>query len=88
MKTSRYFSCNSVCLHFINTCHQYRAEPESIARLSQGLKDGKTTKVVVTNFKKCGTPFKNLLALKPIFDEIGDYAFVVGIQFECTALDK
>jgi hypothetical protein len=39
-------------------------------------------KVAITNFKKDGTPFMNLLALKPIFDSDGNYAFVVGIQFD------
>lgn len=39
-------------------------------------------KVAITNFKKDGTPFMNLLALKPIFDCDGNYAFVVGIQFD------
>lgn len=39
-------------------------------------------KVAVTNFKKDGTPFMNSLALKPILDSDGQYAFVVGIQFD------
>lgn len=71
-----------------NTHPALKAEPDSIARLSVGLHNGETTKVMITNFKKDGTPFKNLLALKPIFDEIGDYAFVVGIQFDCGQNDS
>jgi PAS domain S-box-containing protein len=74
-------------LQYSSANPELKAEPDSIARLSMGLSNGETTKVMVTNFKKDGTPFKNLLALKPIFDEVGDYAFVVGIQFDCGQQD-
>ena len=58
------------------------AQPSSVARMRSNLHDGKPVKVVVTNYRKDGSPFMNLLALKPIFDSNGEYAFVVGIQFD------
>ena len=58
------------------------SEPTSISRLSEALGAGRAVKVAITNFRKDGTPFMNLLALKPIFDQAGNYAFVVGIQFD------
>ena len=58
------------------------SEGESISRMSAALRDGKESKVVITNFRKDGTPFRNLLAMKPILDQNGEYAFVLGVQFD------
>ena len=58
------------------------AQASSMSRLRENLGEGKPVKVVITNYRKDGTPFMNLLALKPIFDHNDDYAFVVGIQFD------
>lgn len=44
-------------------------------------------KVLITNYRKDGTPFKNLLAVKPIFNEKGEYVFVIGMQFDTNSLD-
>jgi PAS domain S-box-containing protein len=38
--------------------------------------------VIITNYKADGTPFKNLIALKPLIDRYGNYLFVIGIQTE------
>lgn len=58
------------------------SEVESILLMSAALREGKQVKVAITNFKKDGTPFRNLLAMKPIFDQRGKYAFLLGIQFD------
>jgi len=58
------------------------AEPESVKRMTESLGGVKPLKVAITNFRKDGTPFRNLLAMKPIFDSDGEYAFVLGIQFD------
>ena len=65
----------------------YEAEKESIRRLTMALREGRAVKVAITNFRKDGTPFRNLLAMKPIFDEEGGYAFVLGIQFDIGTTD-
>ena len=46
------------------------AEKDSISRLTEALHDSKPVKVAITNFKKDGTPFRNLLAMKPIMDQV------------------
>ena len=46
------------------------SEPQSIARLSKALRNASPVKVAITNFKKDGTPFRNLLAMKPILDQV------------------
>jgi PAS domain S-box-containing protein len=60
------------------------SEPESIQKLTDALREGKEVKVYITNFRRDGTPFRNLLAMKPIFDSEGKYAFVLGMQFDIT----
>jgi PAS domain S-box-containing protein len=60
------------------------AEEESISKLSCALREAKPVRVAITNFRKNGTPFRNLLAMKPIFDQNGTYCFVLGIQFDIT----
>lgn len=50
-----------------------RAEDESIARLTEALREAKPLKVAITNWRKDGTAFRNLLAIKPIMDQNGDY---------------
>lgn len=50
-------------------------EPDQIAALSKALREAKPVKVALTNYRKDGTKFKNLLAMKPIFDSEGNYRF-------------
>eukprot|EP00596_Hydrurales_sp_CCMP1899_P005563 CAMPEP_0119044374 /NCGR_PEP_ID=MMETSP1177-20130426/30996_1 /TAXON_ID=2985 /ORGANISM="Ochromonas sp, Strain CCMP1899" /LENGTH=418 /DNA_ID=CAMNT_0007014415 /DNA_START=136 /DNA_END=1392 /DNA_ORIENTATION=- len=64
-----------------------QAEPEIIKRLTTALARGQPVKVLITNYRKDGTPFKNLLAVKPIYNERGDYAFVIGMQFDTNSAD-
>lgn len=59
-------------------------EKDSIERLSNALRDAKPVRVALTNYRKDGTAFKNLLAMKPIFDETGRYRYVIGVQFDVT----
>jgi PAS domain S-box-containing protein len=48
----------------------HTSEPDSMARLSEALRKAVPVKVAITNFKKDGTPFRNLLAMKPIRDQV------------------
>ena len=66
---------------------EHVAEIDSIRRLSHALGEARPVKVAITNFRKDGTPFRNLLAMKPIMDQHGDYAFVLGIQFDIGTKD-
>ncbi len=61
------------------------AEPESVALISKALKEAKPVKVAITNKTKHGRPFKNLLAMKPIFDDKNNYTYVISIQFDVTS---
>lgn len=61
------------------------SEKDSIERLSQALKLAKPVKVAITNIRKDGVLFHNLLVMKPIFDFKGKYAYVIGLQFDVTS---
>jgi len=61
-----------------------RAEPESVQRISFALRSAEPVKVAITNFRRDGTPFRNLLAIKPVFDQHGAYQYVIGVQFNIS----
>ena len=65
-----------------------RSERESIEKLSTALRSASPVKVSITNFRKDGMPFRNLLSMKPIFDDAGEYRYVVGVQFDVTQSDS
>jgi PAS domain S-box-containing protein len=61
-----------------------KAEQDSIDRLTTALRGSKPIRIAITNFRKDGMPFKNLLAMKPIFSEAGQCEYVVGVHFDVT----
>lgn len=62
-----------------------RSEADSVERLSAALRKSEPAKVAITNFKRDGTPFRNLLALKPVFDLHNNYEYVIGVQFDISS---
>ncbi|KAJ1428240.1 PAS domain-containing protein [Ochromonadaceae sp. CCMP2298] len=59
-------------------------ETEQITKMSDALRNAKPVKVALTNYRKNGEPFINLLAMKPVFDADGTYAYVLGVQYDIT----
>ena len=57
-------------------------EPESIAVIRNTLSKGEDCHVKLTNYRKNGDLFQNLLSMKPVFDSDGIYRYVIGVQFE------
>jgi PAS domain S-box-containing protein len=60
-------------------------EPESIAVIRNTLSKGQDCHVKLTNYRKNGEKFQNLLSMKPVFDGDGIYRYVIGVQFEIIA---
>ena len=60
------------------------SERDSISRLAVALRKAKSCRVAITNFHRNGKPFKNLLAIKPLFDLAGVYRYVVGVQINVS----
>jgi PAS domain S-box-containing protein len=61
-----------------------RKEELQYVLMKHSLEVSRPVSVIITNYKADGTPFKNLIALKPITDRYGNYIFVIGIQTEVT----
>ena len=40
--------------------------------------------VRITNYRKDGSSFVNLLSLRPVHDSNGVYRFCIGVQFDAT----
>lgn len=59
------------------------AEQESISRLSYALSEAKPVRVAITNYRKDGTSFSNLLAMKPIMDEVSALISAY-VPLQCT----
>lgn len=62
-----------------------KSEAIPLKRLTQALSERQLIKVAITNFRKDGSSFVNLLAMKPIFDRYGQYAYVLAIQLDMSA---
>lgn len=65
-----------------------QSEAASIKALTHALANAAPVKVCITNFRRDGTPFTNLLAMKPIYDSKGEYRYVVGVQFDISREDS
>lgn len=62
-----------------------KTERDSVDILRRALRSGKRVIVALTNYKRDGTRFKNLMTLCPVFDIEGNYRYVVGAQVELSA---
>lgn len=60
------------------------SEVEQIEKLTKALATAQPVKIAITNKRKNGSNFLNLLAMKPIFDKDGNYAYVIGVQYDLT----
>ncbi len=62
----------------------HESENEKILKMSEALRYARAVKVVVTNQRKIGESFTNVVAMKPIFDQNGIYSYVICIHAEVT----
>ena len=61
-----------------------RTEPQSVAVIQDTLRRGVDCHVKITNYRKTGDLFENLLTMRPVHDSNGVYRFCIGVQFEVT----
>jgi PAS domain S-box-containing protein len=62
-----------------------KTEPASVAVIQDTLRRGVDCYVRITNYRKNGQTFQNLLSMRPIHDSNGVYRFCIGVQFEVDA---
>jgi len=61
-----------------------RTEPASVAVIQDTLRRGVDCHVRITNYRKSGDTFQNLLSMRPVHDSHGVYRFCIGVQFEVS----
>eukprot|EP01042_Synura_sphagnicola_P000407 gene407-429_t len=61
------------------------SEADSVQRLTIALRTATPVKVALTNYRRSGEPFKNLLAMKPVFSSTREYLYVIGVQFDLSS---
>ena len=59
-------------------------EINAISQMTTSLSKGENCKVLITNYKKDGTSFRNLLNLFPIKYKSGEICYYIGIQCDVT----
>ena len=58
--------------------------PNQVAVIQDTLRRGVDCHVKLTNYRKNGDLFENLLTMRPVHDSNGVYRFCIGVQFEIT----
>ena len=61
-------------------------KPEQLEVLRRAIREGRSCKVEIMNYKKTGEPFMNHLSLNPIYGGTGQLTHFVGIQMDVTEL--
>lgn len=59
-----------------------RTESEQIYRMQEALRNSQPIKVGVTNVRRDGSEFFNMLAMHPVFNIKGDYTHVIAVQYD------
>ena len=62
-------------------------EKEQIKLISSALAARRPIKIAITNYRKNGTTFLNMLVLKPVFNEQGVMCYVIGVSFDISRRD-
>lgn len=64
-----------------------KTEIQQVDKIKDAITKGLGVKVAITNARKDGTSFYNFLALRPVYDQKGNYIFVVGVLYDITRQD-
>merc|ERR1719502_1225695 len=61
-----------------------RTEPQSVAVIQDTLRRGVDCHVKITNYRKDGALFENLLTMRPVHDSNGVYRYCIAVQYEMS----
>lgn len=64
-----------------------KTEPHQVEKIKDAIMKGLGVKVAITNARKDGSTFFNFLALRPVYDQKGNYTLVVGVLYDITRQD-
>jgi len=60
----------------------------AIGRIRAALREGRSCREVLRNYRKDGSPFWNELSITPVFDEEDQLTYFLGVQKDVTELIK
>ena len=63
-----------------------RTEPASLRAMVMAIRTAKSTTLHVTNYRKNGEEFVNVLTLAPLLDSSGEYRYSIGVLGDATKL--
>ena len=61
-----------------------KTEPTSVAVIQDTLRRGADCFVRLTNYRKSGKLFENLLTMRPVHDSNGVYRYCIAVQYEVS----
>jgi PAS domain S-box-containing protein len=64
-----------------------RDQPE-LERVREAIRERKSVKVTLRNYRKDGNLFYNELAIRPIFDREGRLIYFLGVQYDVTEIRR
>jgi len=85
-KTTEYNRCEIIGKNckFLQMKEPIEEEMPQHILLCKSLREALSTSIIITNVKKSGVLFYNLLSFNPIFDTDGNYIYCMGVQTEIT----
>jgi sigma-B regulation protein RsbU (phosphoserine phosphatase) len=63
-------------------------DPESIRKITDAVREGRSCEVIIKNYRKDGTPFWNDLLISPVHDDSGNLTHYIGVQSDVTELRR
>jgi PAS domain S-box-containing protein len=54
-------------------------DQEAVYKIVTALRNAQPAQIEVVNYRKNGSPFRNLLSLRPVYDSIGRYRYCIGL---------
>jgi hypothetical protein len=65
-----------------------KTETEAVKAISSALKEKNQIQTTLTNYRKDGTSFVNVLTMKPVLDEQLNLAYVIAMQMPIEIANK
>jgi PAS domain-containing protein len=65
------------------------SEEEQVSAMGNALSSAQPVRVALTNMRKDGSEFLNIVSMHPVFDNLdGEFSFVVSVQFKMKEDDR
>ena len=79
------YSSAEVIGHNCRLLQGVATEEIAVSQMVQAIREGRYVHVCVSNYRKDGSCFRNSLSLHPLFDEYGDFRYMIGVSSDAAA---